>query len=182
MSTQFELPSNFTNATPVLTYRAPFSSHPADNAIQGKITNGVLHKTFEAPKERLTAVDTDSSVYRNRIEQRAGAMNPVVAKRAANIEKFKAMPGMKGSEVVTEAFTEEQSHTLIILLLSLIAICILGCCFGILSLRTRTAYRPIAEEYTPSVAAQSVPSVPVYRVPSVSSKQINTGVLDGEAF
>ena len=69
MSTKYDLPSNFTSTAPPTTYESPYSINPSDNAIQGKISNGILHKAFAPPKMDGDEPAVMNYVYRNRIRQ-----------------------------------------------------------------------------------------------------------------
>ena len=146
MSTKIELPSTFGNTAPVQTYDSPYSNNPSDNALQGKISNGVLTTTFAAPKlgdiSGDSAAQPTSYVYGNRLQQIVEEGNPeaLVVQNAAQVaakEGYTRMPQFVDSELVSESFTQEQSLNIIVILMSIIAICIVGACFGFLAFSCR---------------------------------------------
>ena len=47
-------------------------------------------------------------------------------------EKYTEMPGFRGSEIHQEAFTQEETNYIFIIMMSVIVFCIVGVCFGFL--------------------------------------------------
>lgn len=67
-------------------------------------------------------------------------VNPSRRQRAKNTtEKFSEIPGLRGSHMRHESFTTEESYTIIIVILSIIALCVVGVSAGVLIPRFNVA-------------------------------------------
>jgi hypothetical protein len=112
--------------------KSPYSNNPADNAMQGKITNGNLTRSFDAPKVKEDSIyDETRAVYSNRLAQNAA--EPEIKKPA---EGFTQVHGFKDSELLTaEAFSSEDNVMLIAIFVGIIAFVLLGAVFGFFAIR-----------------------------------------------
>lgn len=127
MSLRFTLPGSIKNTEKPIGYASPFSTNPADNASQGKLTHGALLHQFDPPKfEEDDNEPMPSYVYTSRIQPDSDHMNEIFA----NKENYDGMPGFVDSQLVSESFTPEQSLNLIVILVAIIAIIAVGGAFG----------------------------------------------------
>lgn len=125
--------------------KSPYSNNPADNAAQGKISGGKLNRLFDAPVQKPSQFDETRAVYMNRLQQRADDLS---IKKP--VEAFKPIPGFKDSELVSEAFTQEDYTAIICLLVAVIVLILAGATLGFWSLSIRKFKKKCPEE-VPSV-------------------------------
>lgn len=146
MSLRFTLPGSIKNTEKPIGYTSPFSTNPADNASQGKLTHGALLHQFDPPK-----FDEDDNepispyVYRSRMQPDSDHMNESLE----NKENYDGMPGFADSQLVSESFTQEQSLNLIVILVAIIAIVAVGGAFGWFCCKkpdSNDSQRPIAAQ------------------------------------
>ena len=141
---------------------SPWSHNPSANPAQGVLTQGVLVNEFEPPEILIEpATDGyfyQDRLDMSKVNERASVINDgssgaeddeklgrkkdlyVAPSRRAfkNVTKPKkekynpGIPGLVGSNIHQENFTQDETNNLVVILLSIIAICIVGVCFGIM--------------------------------------------------
>lgn len=145
---------------------SPYSNQPSANPMQGSLTGGNLITEFEPPKVMVSPAD-DGYYVRSRIdvadvsdqlESKEGFKRKVLAsgttqgkrsaklamKEASRKEGYTEMPGFRGSEIHQEAFTQEETNYIFVILISVVAFCIVGICFGFLVPRVNVRmYEPL---------------------------------------
>ena len=55
-------------------------------------------------------------------------------------ERYTEMPGFRGSEIHQEAFTQEETNYIFIIIMSIITFCVVGICFGFLIPRINVGF------------------------------------------
>lgn len=130
---------------------SPYSNNPSANASQGALTYGNLVTEYEPPNIVVSPSD-DGYYIRNRLhmdstnnqvseitksEQEAYVApsrrhEKLTVNPSRKKEKYTEMPGFRGSEIHQEAFTEEETSYIFVILMSVITFCIVGICFGFL--------------------------------------------------
>ena len=158
MTTQFELPSNFSNTEAPKTFDSPYSIQPSDNAIQGKITRGTLINTFKAPKlnEGMENPMETAYVYNNRLEQKPEDGNKQAMIVNAQ-EGYAGMPGFVDSDLVSEAFTLDSSAQTVIIVIVIVAVVAVAGYFGFMWFKKRKAAAPAQTFAAPVEASAPAP-------------------------
>lgn len=144
----------------VLLVSSPWSHNPSANPSQGILTHGVLVNEFEPPEIMIEpATDGyfyQDRMDMSKVNERANIVKGgetegmdqekfgrkkelyVAPSRRAykNTTKPKkeqynpGIPGLVGSNIHQENFTQEETNNYVIVLLSIITLCIIGVCFG----------------------------------------------------
>ena len=130
-------------------YNSPYSSNESYNSRQGRATNGVLLTEFEPPTIDVKA-PVASSVYTDRLDMTRVNEAVIPEKTEEFRVKRKAekygIPGLKDSHMIAgsfpvegykkpmkkERFTQEDTRSLIVIIIAIISLCIVGFTFGVL--------------------------------------------------
>ena len=131
-------------------YNSPYSNNESYNSRQGRATNGVLLNEFEPPTLDVKA-PVASAVYTDRLDMTR--VNDAVINGKTE-EEFRVkrkpekygIPGLKDSHMIAgsfpvegykkpvkkERFTQEDTRSLIVIIIAIISLCIVGFTFGVL--------------------------------------------------
>lgn len=103
---------------------------------QDRIDMGRINKRANSINRQLPATET-SEKFRNKREpyvapSRRTVKNSLNPSRSKKENYNPGIPGLVGSNIHQENFTQKESNNIIIILLSVIVFCIVGVCFGLL--------------------------------------------------